>query len=80
MTALLDAVGGSIDGIEKQYGEALKNDEMSIVMVIITDGYENASRYFTYHMVAKKIAISMKLENGHLVIWELILTRFIPLK
>ena len=56
MTALLDAVGGSIDGIEKQYGEALKNDQMSVVMVIITDGYENASRYFTYHMVAKKIA------------------------
>ena len=56
MTALLDAVGGSIDGIEKQFSEALKNDEMSVVMVIITDGYENASRYFTYHMVAKKIA------------------------
>ena len=56
MTALLDAVGGSIDGIEKQYGEDLKKDEMSVVMVIITDGYENASRYFTYHMVAKKIA------------------------
>ena len=56
MTALLDAVGGSIDGIEKQYVEALQKDEMSIVMVIITDGYENASRYFTYHMVAKKIA------------------------
>ena len=56
MTALLDAVGGSIDGIEKQFSEALKNDEMSVVMVIITDGFENASRYFTYHMVAKKIA------------------------
>ena len=56
MTALLDAVGGSIDGIEKQFIESLKNDEMSVVMVIITDGYENASRYFTYHMVAKKIA------------------------
>jgi len=54
-TALLDAVGGSIDGIEKQYSECLQNDEMSIVMVIITDGYENASRYFTYHMVAQKI-------------------------
>ena len=56
MTALLDAVGGSIDGIEKRYGNAPQNDEMSVVMVIITDGYENASRYFTYHMVANKIA------------------------
>ena len=55
MTALLDAVGGSIDRIEKQFGKELENDEISVVMVIITDGYENASRYFTYHMVAEKI-------------------------
>ena len=56
MTALLDAVGGSIDRIEKQFGKELENDEISVVMVIITDGYENASKYFTFHMVAQKIA------------------------
>ena len=56
MTALLDAVGGSIDEIEKQFSEDLQNDEMSVVMVIITDGYENASKYFNYHMVANKIS------------------------
>jgi hypothetical protein len=56
MTALLDAVGGSIDRIEKQFGKELENDEISVVMIIITDGYENASKYFTYHMVAQKIA------------------------
>ncbi len=55
MTALLDAVGGSIDRIEKQFGMELENDEISVVIVIITDGYENASRYFTYHMVAENI-------------------------
>ena len=55
MTALLDAVGGSIDRIEKQFGKDLDNDVMSVVMVIITDGYENASKYFTYHMVAQTI-------------------------
>ena len=55
MTALLDAVGGSIDRIEKQFGKELENDEISVVMVIITDGYENASKYFTYHMVAQTI-------------------------
>ena len=55
MTALLDAVGGSIDRIEKQFGQELENDEISVVMVIITDGYENASKYFTYHMVAQTI-------------------------
>lgn len=55
MTALLDAVGGSIDRIEKQFEKELENDEISVVIVIITDGYENESRYFTYHMVAEKI-------------------------
>ena len=55
MTALLDAVGGSIDRIEKQFWKELENDEISVVMVIITDGYENASKYFTYHMVAQNI-------------------------
>ncbi|MDA9986708.1 VWA domain-containing protein [Crocinitomicaceae bacterium] len=55
MTALLDAVGGSIDRIEKQFWQELENDEISVVMVIITDGYENASKYFTYHIVAQKI-------------------------
>jgi len=29
---------------------------MSVVFVIITDGYENASRFFSYHDIAKKIA------------------------
>ena len=57
MTALLDAVGGSIDRIEKQFGKELENDEISVVMIIITDGYENASRYYTYHMVAEKIVM-----------------------
>ena len=55
MTSLLDAVGGSIDRIEKQFGKELENDEISVVMIIITAGYENASRYFTYHMVTEKI-------------------------
>ena len=52
---------------------------MSVVMVIITDGYENASRYFTYHMIAKDCDLD-KTENGDAVIWEPILTQFIPLK
>ena len=46
MTALLDAVGKSITQIEKTHKKQLENNEMSVVMVIITDGYENASQYF----------------------------------
>ena len=55
MTALLDAVGTSITQIEKTHKNQLENNEMSVVMVIITDGYENASRYFDYHEISKII-------------------------
>ena len=55
MTALLDAVGKSITQIEKTHKKQLENNEMSVVMVIITDGYENASQYFDYHEISKMI-------------------------
>ena len=55
MTALLDAIGKGIHHIESEYSRKIQNDEMSVVMVIITDGAENASRFFNYHSVAKKI-------------------------
>jgi len=55
MTALLDAVGKSIKQIEKTHKNQLENNEISIVMVIITDGHENASRYFDYHEISKMI-------------------------
>ena len=51
-TALLDAIGKSIYGIKNRFGKELQNDEISIVLVIITDGHENASRLYSYHDVA----------------------------
>ena len=54
-TALLDAIGKSIYTIKKQFGAALSDDEISIVLVIITDGHENASRLYSYHDIAKLI-------------------------
>jgi len=54
-TALLDAIGGSIYGIKNRFGKELQNDEISIVLVIITDGHENASRIYSYHEVAQMI-------------------------
>jgi Mg-chelatase subunit ChlD len=55
MTALLDAIGKGIHHIESEYASKIQNDEMSVIMVIITDGAENASQFFNYHSIAKKI-------------------------
>lgn len=55
MTALLDAIGKGMHQIESEYGRKIQNDEMSVVMVIITDGEENSSRFFNVHSIAKKI-------------------------
>lgn len=54
-TALLDAIGMSINQIRMTNESKILNDEMSVVMVILTDGMENASREFSYHTIAKTI-------------------------
>lgn len=53
---------------------------MSVVVVIITDGYENASRFFSYHDIAKKIADLENTNKWTLHLLELILMLFIHLK
>ena len=54
-TALLDAIGKSIHLIESEFGKAIQNDEMSVVTIIITDGEENCSQFFSYEAIAKQI-------------------------
>lgn len=54
-TALLDAIGMSINQIRMTNETKILNDEMSVVMVILTDGMENASREFTFHNIARTI-------------------------
>ena len=54
-TALLDAIGSSINEIRIKNETKIISDEMSVVMVILTDGMENASREFTYHQIAATI-------------------------
>lgn len=54
-TALLDAIGQSINQIRISNETQILNNEMSVVMVILTDGMENASREFTYHQIARTI-------------------------
>ena len=54
MTALLDAVGGALTHIrDVQMKDSEKPDRT--VFVIITDGYENSSKEYTYPLVKKLI-------------------------
>ena len=65
-TALIDALGGAIEHIEKIHKYARKEDIPSQTMfVITTDGQENASRRFTSKKV-KKMIEQKKEKNG----WE----------
>lgn len=54
-TALLDGIGMSINQIRIANETKIINDEMSVVVVILTDGMENTSREFTYHQIARTI-------------------------
>jgi len=54
-TALLDAIGKSIRHLQKTIGEEVARDEASVVLVIFTDGYENASQEFSHGQIASLI-------------------------
>jgi uncharacterized protein YegL len=61
MTALLDAVGGSIRHIKREYAETLKEERPSkVVFVITTDGMENSSRNYSYKTVKSMIEHTQK--------------------
>jgi hypothetical protein len=58
-TALLDAIGQTIQLLKER--EASRNDlPITYVVVILTDGYENSSKYFNLEQVRSEI---QKLEN-----------------
>jgi hypothetical protein len=54
-TALLDAIGKSIDTIQEKFEAEINEDLASVVVVILTDGFENASIKYTYEQIAAKI-------------------------
>lgn len=60
MTALYDAIGHSVTHLEKQIGQEIERDQATAVVVIITDGWENSSREYTYREVKRLIG---RLEN-----------------
>lgn len=55
-TALLDAIGMTIQRLEGAKAEAERTSPATVVMVIITDGHENASRMHNFKEVSDRIA------------------------
>ena len=55
MTALYDAVGSSIYRIKERFDKQIESNEMSVVIVVLTDGHENTSVRFDAIQIAKLI-------------------------
>lgn len=56
-TALLDAIGISIKREVDIQRKLSKDKVQHVIFVIMSDGYENASQYFTYHEIKKMICM-----------------------
>lgn len=54
-TALLDAIGITTSLIKEELQHDLKDKNNTIVVVVITDGYENASKVFNLERIRKMI-------------------------
>ena len=65
-TALLDAVGKTIQRVKKDYKTGT-GDKSHVIFIIITDGQENASREYTADQIRKMIG-KQKKKHG----WEFI--------
>ena len=55
MTALLDAIGEGVMNLKARKAEEFRNDEATAVVVIMTDGHENASRLFSKDAIRNMI-------------------------
>jgi uncharacterized protein YegL len=62
-TALLDAIGKSIYDIKTKFGSEIHSDGTTVVFIIITDGYENASRMYTFDDIQRMIGELEATEN-----------------
>jgi len=63
MTALYDAIGNSIKRIRKTAENEIKNDEATVVVVIMTDGHENSSTEYSYSQIQSMIKELESSEN-----------------
>lgn len=55
LTALLDGIGKSIHAVKTRYESEIRDDLATVVMVILTDGGENASQFFQLKQLAGMI-------------------------
>jgi hypothetical protein len=55
MTALYDAIGEAVMALKANVEDEVRNDQASVVVVIITDGYENSSRLFSNQAIRSLI-------------------------
>lgn len=55
-TALLDAIGSTVQHLENLQHQQQQEMETTVVVIILTDGYENASRLFNLEMIKQTIA------------------------
>ena len=55
LTALLDGIGKSIESIRSKYDSEIQQNKTSIVMIILTDGGENASKFYTRYRIGEMI-------------------------
>jgi hypothetical protein len=55
MTALYDAIGSSIQFLKSRLGSHLESEHTDVVMLILTDGFENCSRIFNANEVKQQI-------------------------
>tara|TARA_B100000579_G_scaffold177310_1_gene144501 strand:+ start:11807 stop:12469 length:663 start_codon:yes stop_codon:yes gene_type:complete len=63
MTALYDAIGESVNKIQNIAHNEIEKDEATVVVVIITDGHENASTKFSYKQINSIIKELEKSDN-----------------
>lgn len=54
-TALWDAIGISISDLKNTIGGEVNNNDASVVVIILTDGYENASTFFTLNQIKEMV-------------------------
>ena len=62
-TALYDAIGLSLQRIERVIGADIEKDEASVVVLIMTDGHENSSRMFSHREIAEMVKRLEKTEK-----------------
>ena len=63
MTALYDAIGQSCESVMSKAKEELDSNIATVVVVIITDGHENASTTYMYEDIQDMIKSLEKTEN-----------------